>query len=77
MVPPPLPTEPEEVEPPPPTEVKPPLPEEVKPPRRNVVLQPVAAVRAPPLSTEEAFWSTKLFLKAFEKLRKVAIHLGV
>jgi hypothetical protein len=67
---------PEEVPLPPPAEVKLPPPEEVKPPWHRVALQP-AALRAPALSAEEAPWSAKLFHKAFMKLRKVAVHLGV
>jgi hypothetical protein len=90
-VPPPPPAEPDEVKPPPPAEpekvppplpgepeeVKPPPPKEVKPPRRKVVLQPMAAMCAPALSAGDASWSAKLFHKAFMKLRKVAVHLGV
>jgi hypothetical protein len=78
-VPPPLPAEPEEVKPPPhaepekvlpppTTEVKPPTPKEVKSPRRKVALQPVAAVRAPALSAEDASWSAKLLHEGFVKL---------
>jgi hypothetical protein len=81
----PLPAEPEEVPPPTPAEVKPPPPEEVKPPppkvvkppRRKAARQPVAAVRAPALSAQDASWSAKLLHEAFVKLRKVAVHLGV
>jgi hypothetical protein len=37
----------------------------------------MAAVRAAPLSADEATWSVNLFCDAFVKLRKVAIHLRV
>jgi hypothetical protein len=77
--------EPEEVPPPPPKEVppptaekvKPPPPKVVKPPQREVARQPVAALRAPALSAQDASWSAKLLHVAFVKLRKVAVHLGV
>jgi hypothetical protein len=68
---------PEEVPPPPPPEVKPPPPEEVKPPRRKVARQPVAAVRAPAVNTQDASWSAKLLHEAFVNLGKVVVHLGV
>jgi hypothetical protein len=82
---PPPPAEPEKVKPPPPEEVPPPSPaevklpppEEVKPPRCKVALQPVTVVRAHALNADKATWSANLFHKAFVKLRKVAIHLGV
>jgi hypothetical protein len=66
-----------EVKPPLPEVVKLPPPKEVKSPRRKVALQPVAAVRTPAQSADEATWSANLFHEAFVKLRKVAIHLGV
>jgi hypothetical protein len=76
---------PEEVSPPTPTEVKPHLPKEVKPPppkvvkppRRKVAWQPVAVVRAPALSAQDASWSAKLLHETFVKLRKLVVHLGV
>jgi hypothetical protein len=72
----PLPT-PAQVKPPPPEEVKPPPPKVVKTPRHKVARQPVAAMRAPALSAQDASWSAKLLHEAFVKLGKVAVHLGV
>jgi hypothetical protein len=41
------------------------------------VLQPVEAISAPALTADEATWSVNLFCEAFNRLRQVAIHLGV
>jgi hypothetical protein len=57
--------------------MKPPPPQEVKPPQPKVALQPMAAVRAPPLNVDEATWLVNLFHEAFVKLRKVSVHFGV
>jgi hypothetical protein len=73
------PTEPKVLLPPPPAEpeeVSPPPPEEVKLPLPKVALQPVAVVRATPLNADKATWLVNLF-RAFVKLRKVVVHLGV
>jgi hypothetical protein len=66
------PEEPEEVAPPPteePEEVSLPPPEEAPP--------PVEAAPTLALTAEEASWAINLFREAFNKLRGVAVHLGV
>jgi hypothetical protein len=68
---PPPPNEPEVVPPPPPEEVPLPLPEEASAP------QPVEVVSIPALTADEATWSVNLFCEVFNKLRQVAVHLGV
>jgi hypothetical protein len=54
-----------------PEEVPPPLPEEA------LVLPPVEVTPAPTLIAEEASWAVNLFRKALDRLRRVAVHLGV
>jgi hypothetical protein len=68
-VPPPPPAEPEEVPPPPPEEVK-----RLKPPRREVALP---FLRAPKVDYSDACFSVKMLYEAWQRLEKLAVHLGV
>jgi hypothetical protein len=69
-VPPPLPTEPEEVPPPPLEEVK-----RLKPPRRKVARQHVVPLRAPKVDYSDACFSVKMLYEAWQSLGKLAVHL--
>jgi hypothetical protein len=69
-VPPPLPTEPEEVPPPPLEEVK-----RLKPPRRKVARQHVVPLHAPKVDYSDACFSVKMLYEAWQSLGKLAVHL--
>jgi hypothetical protein len=68
-VPPPPPAKPEEVPPPPPEEVK-----SLKPPRREVVWP---FLRAPKVDYSDVWFSVKMLYEAWQRLGKLAVHLGV